>query len=377
MNHDVLTVAIPTYERRATVLRSFELHLAALETLRARVLVADNASTDGTVAALREVLSARPGSLGGRHVSGEQRPALEVIAGEANTGILGNFRRLVDACTTDYLLLLSDEESPVGPDAYRRLIERLEQERPDALVPFPGRGIAGRPRRGPIAPTDVWDATMYLSGCLYRTEALRGSVARIERIASDGALDGIWRLWPFYLVTLDLSVHRSDVRWHPEALYVPREHLVTTIEDPLFPTVPAAGPPRPPTDPAVPDAHDPAEVHRASTATDVARRSRYKSLDARLTQAAALATYLQRVVKEGGEPTGSRPARVDRRVVAALERDLERRLHRTIVRRISHEHPPLADAIAHRHAGRGVGGRAVAALRRAVRTARARWRRSG
>lgn len=101
-----LTVAIPTWKRRDTVVETVGLALDAIGGLPIEVLVADNASSDGTFAAIE----CRYGA------------ACRVVAGESNGGFSANFERLVDAADAPYLILLSDEEILAPRETLERLL---------------------------------------------------------------------------------------------------------------------------------------------------------------------------------------------------------------------------------------------------------------
>jgi len=305
----VLTLAIPTYRRRDTVLRAVRTATTLLRGLPVTILVADNASDDGTAAALAAL---EPDADG---------PGLEVIAGERNTGVLGNFLRLVDHCRTDHLLLLSDEDDPAGRDVIERLLVRLGREAPDVLVASPGVLGPDHRRDDDIAPVDFWDALNLLSGPVYRTATLRRSADVLRELATTAPIDGIWNLWPFYLVAIDTRIAGGTCRWHPETLAVQREDLPTVVEDALFPTGtrPAAG--------ATGRAADPL-------------RARYKTLEARLVQSEAFAHYLAARAADPARPLDA----AGRRTLDEFRRIHEARLFPTVAKRIRDDHPLLADA---------------------------------
>ena len=344
MSGAILTLAIPTYRRRETVLRSVDAASSLLRGLPVIILVADNASDDGTAAALL-----------GREAHPEG-PRLDIIVGERNTGVLGNFLRLVDHCTTDYLLLLSDEDEPAGRDVIVQLLERLEHEAPDVLVASPGVLGPEERRSDDIAPEDFWDALNLLSGPVYRTETLRRSADAVRALATVAPIDGIWNLWPFYLVAVDTRIAGGICRWHPERLAVQREDLPTVVEDALFPTTTTTPPPG-----ATGRSADP-------------RRARYKTLEARLVQSEALAHYLVAREHDAARPLDT----AGHRVLAEFRRISAARLFPTVAKRIRDDHPLLADAFV-KGAREAYGSRAL--LRDLIAPLRGRglrsvWRRS-
>ena len=91
----LVTVAVPTYNR-ASYLRE------SLESIRGQsyphleIVVADNASTDGTADLLRDLAA--------------QEPRLRAIAHERNLGMVGNFNAVLRAARGDYFVLVSDDD---------------------------------------------------------------------------------------------------------------------------------------------------------------------------------------------------------------------------------------------------------------------------
>lgn len=315
----VLTIGVPTFERRDTVLRSVAAHRAALRGLAAEILVADNASGDGTADAIAASFPSQDGEV-----------PVRVVRGSENTGLLGNFRRLVDSCTTDYLLLLSDEDLPAVNGTYSRLIDELDRTRPAAFVGGESRSRWGRrPRR--VDADAVWAATKYISGCGFATVPLRDAIARIDRIGPKDELLPMWELWPFVIAMLDIVLHGGTCARFDDRLFTLGTRLPSSVGESLS----ARG------------SGDP--VSRASTGEERFRRS-YKSLDARLRQTAAMLAYADAVDRSDSSD-------VDRGQIARLRSHVIRGLMPLVIRRVDSEHPRLAGLL-HRSALRtyGVGG---------------------
>ncbi len=120
-----LTVAIPTYNRRASVLR--QLHalasLGALTDPETEVLVGDNASDDGTREALDEFARQHPHGLRVVHYAEHVGSAEE------------NCARLVREAIGCYVWLLSDDDVIVRP-AYARLRALVARGEADTMASF-------------------------------------------------------------------------------------------------------------------------------------------------------------------------------------------------------------------------------------------------
>ncbi len=288
-----LAIAIPTFERRETVLETVGYAIEAAAGHDMTVLVADNASTDGTVAALEERYSGR----------------CEVIAGAANGGFVANFERLVDHCTADHLLLISDEETVAPGATLERLVTWMETADVDFAVAGPSRGV---PDDRPLRPAEFWDATNYLSGCVFRMEALRESRDRIRAGLVDHRFDVLWELWPMYVVAVDLAIEGGNCRFFPESLYTQRARLSTRIESDHFGNVDA----------------------RRVAADSEPLRARYKTLEARLVQAEARSELLR---FKGGTLSRPEQSRRHREFVAVFDRSLGP----LVLHRITRDYPSL------------------------------------
>ncbi|MFQ5513190.1 MAG: glycosyltransferase family 2 protein [Myxococcota bacterium] len=94
----LLTIGIPTFERRESLVRlleGLERQRASLDASRIEVIVADNASRDGT-----EVLGTRMAAAG----------SIRYLRNATNLGFEGNIRVLLGAARGEYLWLMGDDD---------------------------------------------------------------------------------------------------------------------------------------------------------------------------------------------------------------------------------------------------------------------------
>ena len=154
-----LTVAIPTFNRRDSVVRAVLNLLPQTETGCVSVLVSDNASTDGTAAALVAVV--------------ESNAACQVIAGDSNRGWWGQMERIAQHNTAEHVMLLSDEDD-VGDLSL--LLDELAASKPSFALP--ARKVAGR-----VNPASIWANATYLSGLVVQRQALVAAVSALETIS--------------------------------------------------------------------------------------------------------------------------------------------------------------------------------------------------
>lgn len=158
-NAAVLTVAIPTYNRQEAVCQAVQSLLGCWEVQAdlVRVLVTDNASSDGTIAAL----SAIAAPVG----------ALRLIDGESNLGWWGQVERIAEHAETEFVMLLSDEDDAGN---LSQVLLTLSVKQPSFALP--PRRITGR-----VTADSIWRNATYLSGLVIRRESLTKVVSELQR----------------------------------------------------------------------------------------------------------------------------------------------------------------------------------------------------
>ena len=95
MGTPLLTIGIPTYNRAGTLRRAVESALAQ-DCGDVEILIADNASSDGTEAYCRALA--------------EREPAVRYIRHRSNRGPTANFNSILRQARGDYFLFLSDDD---------------------------------------------------------------------------------------------------------------------------------------------------------------------------------------------------------------------------------------------------------------------------
>lgn len=171
----VLTVGIPTFERREIVRRRVAGLIAAGVPERSEVLAIDDASGDGTGAELARLCADTP---------------VRLLRNESNRGYAGNVLRLFEECRTPYLLVASDDDAVVAESLAP--LARLLEERSPAFVStefrFGERLYRGGRGAGPIEPAELLAASSHAPGLVYGVEECREAVAAVgARLAGGGA----------------------------------------------------------------------------------------------------------------------------------------------------------------------------------------------
>ena len=195
----LLTIGVPTYNRAESV--SHLLHeLAALpQTDSVEILVIDDGGSDGTFA----MLSADP------VIAARAR----VLRNDRNLGYPRTFARLFAECTTEYLMVIADDDEIVAENL-PVLLENLEQHHPSFVSPQYLLGSTvqrGRTAPGPIAPRDFLPASVHAPGLVYRVEDCGGGLEElVERVEAEWA-DAL--IYPQVIIVMHLLLARGNCSW--------------------------------------------------------------------------------------------------------------------------------------------------------------------
>lgn len=191
----MLTIAIPTYNRNATLLKHLE-HLLPQMTSECRLLIIDNASDVPVSQTLAGLLARFPDV------------QVEIKRNRANIGANANILRCFELCETTWLWTLSDDDVP-KPDAVATIFEHLHQQ-PDCLC-FNFATEHGRRRQTTTLTTgavdfvnkiDNYGNAIWISTNVYRVEALMSSLKFAHHYTYGAAPQ---------LVMVLKSLHKSEV----------------------------------------------------------------------------------------------------------------------------------------------------------------------
>jgi glycosyltransferase involved in cell wall biosynthesis len=171
----LLTIGIPTHDRVAAITQHVKSLVAASVPDIVRVLVIDNASTDGTLESLSRICDGT---------------CVRLLRNERNLGYRGNFLRLFEECQTEYLLVTSDED-PVIRGHLGALLQFLERRRPMLVSPQyfrreePDRIFRGVHVTQRVAPAQFKACSFHMPGLVYKTreskEVIRDFRTYLER----------------------------------------------------------------------------------------------------------------------------------------------------------------------------------------------------
>lgn len=216
MTLDQITLGFPTFMRREAILTRIDTLLADPLADPVRLLVSDNASTDGSYEALCERFAFA-------------FPRLSVVRNDSNLGMTGNFLRLVRECATEYLIIMSDEDHVLTAEL-PALVEVLARTR--ALFVSPQMLIDGQRYRGqdstePIPAEAFFSASFYLSGLVYHAPSARQCLERLDRLQHSNSL---CHLYPTVITALELML-TGPAYWLARPLCEKVERLPSHITD--------------------------------------------------------------------------------------------------------------------------------------------------
>lgn len=165
-----LSIAIPTYNRAGVLKETLDTLIAnGIHTLpEVDIMVRDNASTDNTFDLLTEY---------------HEKYGITVATNARNYGFSENYGALLKSCTSDYLLLISDED-PVLKSGLDVLLNLLSNN--DFAFATTAFFLNSRLYRGQTVQVNQLDITesftssFYISGLIYNTSVVRLLMPRIE-----------------------------------------------------------------------------------------------------------------------------------------------------------------------------------------------------
>ncbi|MGX1701280.1 glycosyltransferase family 2 protein [Microbacterium sp. NPDC055357] len=195
----LLTIAVPTYNRAQNVARLLHQFLAAPASELVEILVIDDGGTDGTYAAL-----SKDPTIAER---------VRVLKNDVNLGYPRTFARIFAECTTEYVMVIADDDEvvveSVGP-----LLEYLGRERPAFVSSQFLKGSTvyrGRDVTGPISPKEFLRSSAHAPGLIYRVEDCHAALAELAERTESKQPDAL--LYPQVILVMRLLVAAAKCEW--------------------------------------------------------------------------------------------------------------------------------------------------------------------
>jgi len=172
----LLTVGIPTYNRADAVVERVRELLRFSDELGIRVLVIDNASTDGTSEKLRAEFAGT---------------SVDIRRNDVNLGYSGNLLKLIEVAETEYLTVVSDEDL-VERAGLVALIDVLREQHPRLVSPRAQVGendcYRGQRTTRPIGAEEFERASFYVSGVTFEVARARRDANTVSALIPENAV---------------------------------------------------------------------------------------------------------------------------------------------------------------------------------------------
>lgn len=177
MESNLLTIAIPTYNRSATLIKVID--LIAVSAINSKdsgvdLMVIDDDSNDGTYELL---------------LDNKKNINMCVKKNETRVGFCRNFLNLIKECKTEYILFSTDDDFLI-PSSVMYLVEYLRLTKsPPALISTIFRNDDGTLCRGAIESCDInefeyGNCCNHLPGVVFNARLAKSVLSRIEFIVS-------------------------------------------------------------------------------------------------------------------------------------------------------------------------------------------------
>jgi len=194
-----LAVGIPTYFRSTDVAQLVNGLAAADPTLPVTVI------DDGPDPETARILAGH----------GDQ---VRLVRHQTNRGYAASFVELIEGCGTDYLLVSADDDlcDPTGLARVRNMLAETPLD--FAATQYLDRDGAlkrGRATAGPLALTEVRDASGHAPGLIYRATAARAALPFLRARLEAGCYAA--RLYPQTMMVYVMALNGGDCRWLPAA----------------------------------------------------------------------------------------------------------------------------------------------------------------
>ena len=208
----LLTIGVPTYERRLSVRERVEEYLSSGLTNEVSLWVVDNDSTDGTYEELH------------RDFSGK----IKLLRQKSNLGFARNFLSLFENCETPYLMISSDEDR-VNYENVRNFLSFLQEYGPTAVSPqfiIQNEIYRGETGIRNILPTEYRLASNYISGLTFKISDTTDSILHILKLIDEESHAAV--VYPQVLLFLELTL-KGNCFWFDQVLGVKKDQLTSHI----------------------------------------------------------------------------------------------------------------------------------------------------
>jgi glycosyltransferase involved in cell wall biosynthesis len=195
----LLTIGVPSYNRAENVSRLLHELVAESVAETVEIVVVDDGGSDDTYGKLSNDL--------------EIASRVRVLKNETNLGYAGTLARIFAECTTEYLMLIADDDHVIAENL-APLLEYLDSERPSFVAPQFLLGSAiqrGRAANGPIAPREFLACSAHAPGLVYRVEDCRAGLDELRERADARYVDAL--VYPQVVIVIRLLLAAATCTW--------------------------------------------------------------------------------------------------------------------------------------------------------------------
>lgn len=209
----ILTIGIPTYNRPDDLLRLLkQIEGSATILMECCVLVIDDSSNETTKSAINE-----------QNLSADFiKNKLRYINNEGNIGYPRTFIKLIKECTTEYILILADDNM-VFEDGFARAIKNIKLLHPSFMSSpwVQGGAIAHRTwKRGAsdcsIGVADFFRSADHAPGLIYNSNKAKKYLSIIEKRISSGC--SFTHVFPQVNLALNLLLYENNCHYSSQPI---------------------------------------------------------------------------------------------------------------------------------------------------------------
>ncbi|MDB9754300.1 glycosyltransferase [Amylibacter sp.] len=191
----LLTIGIPTYKREAALKSGISQLLANNVLEIVEILIIDDGG----------------GEFFGDYL-GELSAGIKIVKNAKNLGFGRTFLRLFEECTTDYMMVVGDDDL-INVESLKPLLQFLSCQ-PNLVSPqfFQGNTMErGKEETRKIRPIEVLDSCKHGPGLVYKVEACKKGLGILEQRLLEGKTDAV--LYPQAVVVAHLLCESEECYW--------------------------------------------------------------------------------------------------------------------------------------------------------------------
>jgi glycosyltransferase involved in cell wall biosynthesis len=208
----LLTIAIPTFDRRDSVCARLRELVQFNGNEKIKVLISDNNSNDGTFSELEQIV-----------LTNRQNFDVRLNRNNSNLGAAENYFKLFELCDTEYILLMSDEDELID-SSLNKLFRVIAEYRPNFVSPIAlvnGNRYRGKNKTQNIKFSEHSSSSFYISGLCFKTNEVKEILPWIRNLARSNHFVDIYPLVAIaaslvlegrsYWLDAELTLQRDDL----------------------------------------------------------------------------------------------------------------------------------------------------------------------